>query len=127
MLVGSAPGRRPAFANDVMATATVLQAPSPDHAKTGRKNEIRMHVVLLLATNAIEGVQGTSFSPGLTFRKMSNFGCSTLAYNSLVHTQSFDAFPPRRSLVQTPSRNGAEMAHCFSPRTANISIDRGRT
>ena len=55
------------FANDVMAVETVLPAPSPDHEKARRRNGARMHVMLPVATNAIEGLQRASLTAGLSF------------------------------------------------------------
>jgi hypothetical protein len=117
------------FANDVMAFETVLPAPPPDHEKARRRNGARMHVMLPVATNAIEGLQRASLTAVLTFPpKYLAPVVVNLAYNGFVHTQPFDAFPARRPVVQTPSRDGADTAHCFSPLSANIlRFDRDRT
>jgi hypothetical protein len=117
------------FANDVMAVETVLPAPSPDYEKARRRNGARMHVMLPVVTNAIEGLQRASLTAGLTLpSKYLAPVVVNLVYNEFVHTQPFDAFPPRRPVVQTPSREGADTAHRFSPLSTNIlRFDRDRT
>jgi hypothetical protein len=48
-----------------MVVKTILPTPAPGYAKTPRKNGVRMHLVLPLATNAIDGSQNRTSTEAL--------------------------------------------------------------